>query len=98
LPPAGATIYHPQTISIALWSFVHLLVVGTLNALVLFGAFLAWSLAVLLAAISRNRAAGTAYPPGEWSRDAVTVIIGVGARALFAFALHGWLIGVRPFG
>ncbi|WP_118179985.1 NnrU family protein [Paraburkholderia phosphatilytica] len=93
-----SVLHHPMTVGVALWAFVHLLAVGTLNAVVLFGAFLVWSLATFAAAVRRDRVAGTLYPPGEWSRDAMAVVSGLIAWALFAFLLHGWLIGVRPLG
>jgi hypothetical protein len=30
--------------------------------------------------------------------DAVVVVVGLVTWALFAFFLHGWLVGVRPLG
>jgi uncharacterized membrane protein len=31
-------------------------------------------------------------------RDVTAVVVGALAWVVFAFWLHGWLIGVRPFG
>ena len=64
----------------------------------LFGAFLAWAVADFASARRRDRRAGKAYPPGSLGGDATAVVAGVVAWAVFAFLLHGWLIGVRPFG
>jgi len=38
------------------------------------------------------------YAPGRASRTVSTVVIGCVAWLVFALWLHGWLIGVRPFG
>jgi hypothetical protein len=50
------------------------------------------------AARQRDRAAGTVYPPGTTAMTALTVVVGLIATFVFAFMLHGPLIGVRPFG
>jgi hypothetical protein len=47
---------------------------------------------------ARDRAAGTVYPPGRAVPTVIAVVAGVGAWVAFAFWLHLWLIGVRPFG
>jgi uncharacterized membrane protein len=89
---------HPMVIGVALWAFAHLLANGTLNALVLFGAFLVWALADFAAARRRDRVEHIVYPDGTLSRDVMPVVAGVIAWVVFAFLLHGWLIGVKPLG
>ena len=91
-------IGHPMVAGVKVWAFAHLLANGTLPAVVLFGSFLAWSVVYFTTARRRDRAAGTRYPAGTASGDTVTVVAGLAAWALFAFLLHGLLIGVRPFG
>ena len=91
-------IGHPLLCGIALWAFAHLLANGTLHDIVLFGAFFVWSITALLAGRRRDRATGIVYPAGVVSRDAIAVAIGFVAWAIFAFYLHGPLIGVRPLG
>jgi uncharacterized membrane protein len=91
-------IGHPMVMGILLWALAHLLANGSLAAAVLFGAFLIWAAVDFASARGRDRAAGTRYPVGTLGRDAIVVVIGLGSWALFAFELHGWLIGVRPFG
>jgi uncharacterized membrane protein len=93
-----AAVGHPMIAGVKLWAFAHLLTNGRLADVVLFGAFLAWAIADFIASRRRDRAAGTRYPPGTMARDAITVIVGLVAYGLFAFVLHGPLIGVRPFG
>jgi hypothetical protein len=46
----------------------------------------------------RDRVAGTAWPAGTLAGDALTLVIGIGAWAAFAFWLHARWIGVNPFG
>ena len=91
-------IGHPMVAGVKLWAFAHLLANGTLADVVLFGAFLAWSVASFLAARRRDRVAGVVYPAGPIVRDVTAVVVGALAWFVFAFWLHGWLIGVRPFG
>lgn len=91
-------IGHPMVAGVKLWAFAHLLANGTLADVILFGAFLAWSVASFLAARRRDRAAGVVYPAGPIVRDVTAVVVGALAWVVFAFWLHGWLIGVRPFG
>jgi uncharacterized membrane protein len=93
-----AAVGHPMIAGVKLWAFAHLLANGRLAAVVLFGAFLAWAIADFIASRRRDRAAGTRHPSGTAARDAITVIAGLVAYGLFAFVLHGPLIGVRPFG
>jgi uncharacterized membrane protein len=88
---------HPMTVGVALWALGHLLANGTLRALVLFGAFLAWSVVTFAVRRGRDRAAGVTYPPATVARDVVVLVVGVVAALVFAFWLHAPLIGVRPF-
>ncbi len=93
-----AAVGHPMVAGVKLWAFAHLLANGTLADVVLFGSFLAWAIADFVAARRRDRAAGTAPAPGSIGATLVATAIGLAAWALFAFVLHGPLIGVRPFG
>ena len=89
---------HPMVAGVKIWAFAHLLANGTLADVVLFGAFLVWSIADYIVARRRDRAAGMVYVVGPVSRDIIAVVVGLVAWAAFAFWLHGAWIGVRPFG
>jgi uncharacterized membrane protein len=91
-------IGHPMVAGVKVWALAHLLANGTLADVLLFGTFLAWAVLSFIAARRRDRAAGTTYPAGPGSRTAITVVVGLVAWAVFAFALHRPLIGVAPFG
>lgn len=93
-----AALGHPMILGVKVWAFAHLLANGRVQDLLLFGAFLAWAVADYAAARRRDRIAGTRYPAGTTARDATVAGIGVAAWLAFAFFLHEWLIGVRPFG
>jgi uncharacterized membrane protein len=93
-----AKLHHPMTLAVKVWALAHLLANGTLADVLLFGGFLAWSVAVFAAARRRDRAQGVTYAPGSVSRTLVAVAVGVAAWIAFALWLHGPLIGVRPFG
>ncbi len=91
-------LHHPMVLSVKTWALAHLLANGRLAGVLLFGAFLAWAVVCFIAAKKRDRAAGTQYPAGSAGATAATVTVGVLLWALFAFWLHGALIGTRPFG
>jgi uncharacterized membrane protein len=93
-----AKLGHPMVAGVKLWALAHLLANGTLADVLLFGAFLAWAIADFVAARRRDRLAGTVYVAGPASRDVIAATVGLVAWAVFAFWLHGLLIGVRPFG
>ena len=93
-----AILGHPMVLGVKLWAFAHLIASGTLAGIVLFGSFLVWAIVDFASLRRRDRALGTVYPPGTLHRDALATAIGVIAWVVFAFWLHGWLIGVRPFG
>ena len=93
-----AIVKHPMTAGVGLWAFGHLIANGTLNAVVLFGAFLVWAILDYAAARRRDHAEGIVYPKGTLSRDVMPVVAGFVLWIAFAFFLHGWLIGVKPFG
>jgi uncharacterized membrane protein len=80
------------------WAVAHLLVNGTVHAVVLFGAFFVWSIVDFVVSRARDRREGVRYPAGRLSGDVIAVVAGLAAWAIFALFLHGPLIGVRPFG
>lgn len=92
-----AKIGHPMLAGVKLWALGHLLAIGYLHDVVLFGAFLVWAVADFAVSRRRDRAAGTVYPAGTTTGDVLAVVIGVAAWAIFAFLLHQRLIGVNPF-
>jgi uncharacterized membrane protein len=92
-----ARLHHPMVLSVKLWAFAHLLANGALADVLLFGDFLVWAVLSFRAARQRDRAAGTRYPAGSVAGTLATVVVGCVAWVAFAFWLHDWLIGVRPF-
>lgn len=93
-----ARFHHPMVLGVKAWALAHLLATGSVAHMVLFGSFLAWAVLDFIAARRRDRAQGTQYPAGKAMDTVVTVVVGLGAWAAFAFWLHGALIGIRPFG
>ena len=93
-----AWLHHPMVLSVKVWALAHLLANGNLAHVVLFGAFLAWSIVNFSAARRRDRVAGTVYLPGRTAATLTTVVLGALAWVAFAVWLHGWLIGIRPIG
>lgn len=93
-----ARFHHPMLLGVKTWALAHLLANGSVAHVLLFGSFLAWSVLCFVAARRRDRVQGTVYAPGNRVATVVTVAVGVLGWALFAFVLHGLLIGIRPFG
>lgn len=93
-----ARLHHPMVLAVKTWALAHLLANGSLAHVILFGSFLAWSVANFIAARKRDRALGTSYPAGTLAGTVGTVVAGVAAWAAVAFWLHGLLIGIRPLG
>lgn len=87
---------HPMVAGVKVWAFGHLLAVGMLHDVVLFGSFLLWAVVLFVVSRRRDRLAGTVYPSGTLRGDVLTVLVGVAMWAAFAFWLHLWLFGVNP--
>ena len=99
---------HPMVLSVKVWALAHLLANGNLADLLLFGAFLAWSVMNFKSARARDRAkaesqalvldesAQPALP--KTSATLMTVVVGAGLWALITFVLHAKVVGVSPMG
>lgn len=93
-----ARVHHPMVLAVKSWALGHLLANGMVAHVLLFGAFLVWAVLNFIAARRRDRAADTPYPAGTLGGTIAAVAVGLAVWALFAFKLHGLLIGIRPFG
>lgn len=91
-----ARLGHPMLAGVKIWALGHLLATGMLHDVVLFGSFLVWAIFDFVVSRRRDRREGVIWPAGSWSGDVLAVVVGVIAWAVFAFVLHGWLIGVDP--
>ena len=91
-----AAFGHPMYAGVKTWAFAHLIANGMLADLLLFGGFLLWSVLGFRSARRRDRKQQVTYPAGTPRGTIVTVVVGIIAWAVFAFYLHGPLIGVRP--
>jgi uncharacterized membrane protein len=91
-----AAVHHPMMWSVLLWSAGHLIANGSAADLVLFGAFLVWSVADLASSYARDRRNGLAYPTPELGATAGAVVVGLVLYAVLLGGLHLWLFGVSP--
>ncbi len=91
-----SAIGHPMVAGTKSWAFGHLLATGMLHDVVLFGPFLVWAVVDFVVARRRDRRLGTVYPRGTVAGDAIAIVIGAVAWAIFAFWLHLRWIGVSP--
>ena len=84
-------VVNPLLIATILWAVGHLLALGDLASLILFGVFLVWSVidwAMQPAGVSVAAQAG--------SSDVIAIGVGLVLYALLVWRLHGWLFGVAP--
>ena len=93
-----ARLHHPMILGVKVWALAHFLANGALADMILFGSFLVWAIFSYKAARQRDRAANTQHPAGTLGGTIAATVAGIAIWALFAFWLHGLLIGVRPFG
>jgi len=93
-----ARVHHPMVLGVKSWALAHLMSTGGAAHLLLFGSFLVWGVVLYIASRRRDRVLGTHYPAGTTLGTVLTVVVGLVAWAVFAFKLHGLLMGIRPFG
>ena len=104
-----AKLHHPMVLSVKVWALAHLLANPRVADLLLFGAFLLWSVLNFRAARKRDRLAaafaqetgeaGTLLVP-EVSLAATLRAVGIGVVVWSILLSHGhvWLFGVSPLG
>ena len=93
-----ARLHHPMLLGTKVWALAHLLANGTLAGAIVFGSFLLWAVTMFASARRRDRREAAPYTPGTAVRTLITLAAGTLAWAVFAFWLHGLLIGIRPIG
>ncbi len=92
----AVAVHHPMLWAVVLWSFGHLIANGSLADLVLFGAFLVWSLLDLMANYARDLAKAIVYPAPNWGATIGAIVVGVVLWGVLIGGLHLWLFGVAP--
>ncbi len=93
-----ARVHHPMVLSVKVWALAHLICNGTLAHVVMFGAFLLWSVVLFRASRRRDALLDVQYVGGETVPTLITVGVGVFAWLVLLGWLHGILIGVRLMG
>ncbi|MDJ1007682.1 MAG: NnrU family protein [Paracoccaceae bacterium] len=88
-------IRHPQLTAVKLWAVAHILVNGTLEAIVLFGGLLAWAV-VEVVVINRAEPKPAPPPPAPMGKEIGAVVGALVVYGLIA-GVHYWL-GYPAFG
>ena len=86
---------HPLLLATMLWAAAHLLTNGSVVDLLLFGAFLAWAVAVRLS-LERRPARPIRTLPSSAVNDVIVVVGGLALYAIFVLWLHLRWFGVPP--
>ncbi len=92
-----AATRHPMLLATKVWALSHLLANGSLAYVVLFGSFLAWSVADRISLKHRMPHPVPGAPPGK-GNDLVAGIGGLSLYVAFLLWLHPLLFGVSPLG
>jgi uncharacterized membrane protein len=90
----AVTVHHPMLWGVVLWSFAHLLANGSAADVVLFGAFLVWSLLDLSSSYARDRANAVVYPAPNWGATSGAIAVGIVLWLVLVGGVHRWLFGV----
>jgi uncharacterized membrane protein len=86
---------HPMLAAVKLWATAHLLAIGTLPDVLLFGSFLLWAIVDRVSVKRRvnNRPARAS----SWGlNDAIAIVLGIALYVGFLLRLHVVFIGVSP--
>ena len=92
-----ARAQYPLLLATMLWAVAHLLTNGSIADLLLFGTFLAWSIAVRTSLARRPSRRAIALPRSG-ANDAIAVIGGLAVYVAFILWLHARWIGVPILG
>ena len=87
---------HPMLLAVILWSVAHLSTNGTLADLLLFGGFLVWAVADLIAVSRRAHPRKVPGAPPSAINDVIVVVGGLGLYAFMLLWAHVHLVGVSP--
>jgi len=85
---------HPMLASVKLWATAHLLAIGTLPDVLLFGSFLVWAVVDRIS-VKRRRPSPRRTLTMRHG-DLLAVVLGLSLYGLFVLKLHVWMIGVAP--
>jgi len=89
---------NPMLLAVILWAASHLLANGTLNDLLLFGAFLVWAVADLISVSRRPNVRPVPSAPASAINDVIVVVAGLGLYAFVLLWAHARVVGVSPLG
>ena len=92
-----AAVVHPMLTAVIVWALAHLTANGNLADLVLFGSFLAWSLADRIPLLPRQAPAVQGAPRRK-ANDLIAIGAGLALYVVFLLWAHKWLFGVSPLG
>ena len=92
----AVAVHHPMLWAVVAWSVAHLLANGSAADLVLFGAFLVWSLVDLSSCYARDRKNAVVYPAPNARATIGAIAVGLVVWGFFIAGLHLWLFGVAP--
>ncbi|HEY5020017.1 MAG TPA: NnrU family protein [Steroidobacteraceae bacterium] len=88
---------HPMLAAVKLWATAHLLAIGTLPDVLLFGSFLLWAIIDRISVKRRVTTLPTRARVRAWCyNDVIAIVLGIALYAWFLLRLHAMLIGVSP--
>jgi uncharacterized membrane protein len=86
---------HPMLAAVKLWATAHLLAIGTLPDVLLFGSFLLWAIVDRIS--MKRRVSNRPARASSWGlNDAIAIVLGIALYVGFLLRLHVVFIGVSP--
>jgi uncharacterized membrane protein len=85
---------HPTLVAVTLWALAHLIAVGMLADVLLFGGFVVWAIADRVSYGWRTQRSIATAPPTKLN-DVIAVLLGLIFYVVFAYWLHPRWIGVQ---
>ena len=87
---------HPMLVAIKIWALAHLLAIGDLVSLILFGSFLAYAVIDRISVKRRGAMGPLGAAKCGLGGDVAAVAVGLIAYAVLLFWGHAYLFGVAP--
>jgi uncharacterized membrane protein len=89
---------HPMLVGVKLWAVAHLLAVGDLGGIILFGTVLAWAVYDRITLKRRRDPGGPPIPLGGRRNDIAAIIVGTILYLALGLVFHPLVVGLPVFG
>jgi uncharacterized membrane protein len=89
---------HPMLVGVKTWAVAHLLVIGDVGGIILFGSVLAWAVYDRITLKHRDDPGGPPIPEGGLRNDIAAVVVGIILFLALGLVFHPVVVGRHVFG